>query len=182
MGLRQIVPPAALPVSLAEARTIVGVHEADTSHDARLGLLLPAAVEAVERFTGLALAPQTWRLTLDAFSDAIELPRWPVSAVTTVNYRDPAGDAQVVGGSVWQADLESEPARVVRRVGQAWPKTLDAVNAVWIDFACGWAAGALPAGLKRAVLGMTTQMFDFGIYAEMPAGVSEALMSWRRWS
>ena len=176
MGLTLITPAAALPVTPAEVKALCKIE--DDSFNAEIALLIPGACSAIEEYTGTPLGAQEWRLTLDAFSDAIELPKAPVSTAT-VNYIDTAGVPQVVAEAVYSLDLTSKPQWVVRNEGESWPDLLDAVNVVTVDFTTGYTADTIPAGLKLAVLALIKHWFENGIEAGMPDAVLLHAGPWR---
>ena len=155
MGLTLIVPPTPV-IPLAEVKLHLRVDHAD--EDAMIDGYLAAATGLVESYLGRSLGEQIWRLTLDGFTDAIALPRGPVGSVTSVNYRDVDGLAQVVDPALWEADLISDPQWIVRRSSAVWPVPLSAVNAVWIDYTTGY--GVLPAPIRAALLLLTGFLYD----------------------
>lgn len=152
MGLTLLTPPTVEPVTLAEAKAHLRVHHDD--EDSFIGSLITAATRHVERTLGISLMERTYKLTLDAFADAIELPRGPVSSVTSVQYVDADGVTQTVATDAYSADLISAPRQwLVRNSGATWPNTIDAVNAVSVTYVAGYEE--LPAelaDLKHAIL------------------------------
>jgi uncharacterized phiE125 gp8 family phage protein len=184
MGLTLVSPATVTLVSMAEVRVACRLLSDDVSQDDQLALILPAAIEAVERWTGMVFGLATWRLSMRRFADMIELPCWPVFEVLSVKYRDIAGALQLLGSEVWEADLGGSPQAVLRAHNAAWPAVKDMVDAVEVEFRAGYdpAEGtpALPAQAKRAVLGMAAELFDMGLAAPMPQGVQDALWALRR--
>ncbi|MDQ3039400.1 MAG: head-tail connector protein, partial [Pseudomonadota bacterium] len=81
------------PVSLAEAKAHLRLTHA--SDDVLLGRQITSARQYVELATGRALAAATYRLVQSAFDNPVELPLWPVSAVTAVSYLD-EGNVRIV--------------------------------------------------------------------------------------
>lgn len=178
MGLSLITPAAGSPVTLAEAKAVCGIE--GSAHDALLALLMPAAVDHLAEWLGTPLGVAGYRLTLDGFSDAIELPKGPVNAVSAVGYLDAASAPQVVSPAVYSLDLVNTPQWVVRNSDASWPTVLDAVNVVTVDFTAGYGATiALPAGLKLAVLGLIKHWFENGGDAKVPDGVYSQAGPWR---
>ncbi len=153
MGLTLITPPAADPVSLAEAKAQVRVQASNTDEDTLITRLISAATRHIERSLDLSLMERTYRLTLDAFTDAIELPRGPVSAVNSVKYFDAEGVEQTVSDDDYTTDLTSIRNWVVLNSGSSWPATLNAVNAVSVEYVAGF--DTLPTeydDLRHAIL------------------------------
>ena len=156
MGLTLITQPASFPVTLAEAKAHCRVE--DASEDSTISGFIAAATDYVEQYTGKAIMPQTWRLTLDEFSDSTLLPKNPVQSVTSIKYYDVIGDIQTLSTEFYTADTVSDPAWVVLNSDKTWPDTLDGVNAVRVEFVAGYTA--VPPSIKHAILMLVAQWFD----------------------
>lgn len=93
-----LTPPAALPVSLAEAKSHLRVdHDED---DALIGGFIAAAVGHLDGWSGIlgrCLVTQTWRVGYAGWW-SLRLPFPDVQSVV-VRYRDAAGVEQTVAGS-----------------------------------------------------------------------------------
>lgn len=148
MGLTLVTPPTEWPVTVEEARAQCRIINADS--DARLMGFVKAATAHVETTLGVSLTARTYRLTLDAFSDAIELPRGPVQEVTAVQYVDADGETQTVATADYTVDLVSSSPWVVRNSDASWPTTLNAVNAVTVEYTAGFET--VPEDIKAAIL------------------------------
>lgn len=177
MGLTLITPAATLPVTLAEVKTLCKIE--DASFDDELELLLPGACSAIEEYTGRPLGAQTWRLTLDGFSDAIELPKAPATTPLTVEYTDTNGLTQIASTALYSLDLASQPQWVVLNEGESWPETASAVGAVRVNFTAGYTDSTIPPGLKLAVAALVKHWWENGIDAGMPATVQFHAAPWR---
>ena len=169
MGLVRTVAPTVNPVTRAEASAWCKVPADITADNDLIDALVLSAVDRCERVAGRSLITQTWRLTLDSFTDAeaqragllwwdvgkgwwvIELPRPPLIAVSSLAYVDTAGDSQTLGSTLYQVDAEHEPGRVMPAHGQVWPSTRSQTrNAVTITWTAGYgaAASSVPAEIK----------------------------------
>lgn len=135
MGLTLLTAPTVWPVTLEEARAHCRVRSND--EDALIQGYIRAATKMIELSLGISIATQTWKLTLDEFSNAIELPRGPVLSVDSVEYYDAEGAAQTVSTALYTADLSSDPQWVVLNSDEAWPDVLDGVNAVSVTYTAG---------------------------------------------
>src|SRR3954454_7727213 len=141
MRLEPLAAVAVEPVSLAQAKLWLRVdHDAE---DDLIAALVSAARDHVEAQTGLAMAPQSWRLAVRPFELPIELPRPPfgglLSAEALMNDRPtravPLVNLLAVG---------VEPALVTLRDGASLPSGTVELR---LDYTC-----ALPAGVPpRAV-------------------------------
>jgi uncharacterized phiE125 gp8 family phage protein len=143
-----VTPAASQPVTLTEAKAQCRVLHTD--EDTFLTGLIAAATAHVEKQTGRAILPQTWRLTLERFEDEITLPQSPLRSVASVKYLDAAGAEQTLPSSFYVADTTSTPGRIVLAADKDWPVTADSPNAVVIEYEAGYAAA--PAPIKHAIL------------------------------
>jgi hypothetical protein len=183
MRLRLITPPAAVPVSVDEARAHVSAY--GTGNDAILSAMIDAAVSHLDGRAGIlgrALIQQTWELSLDEFPrylvpgadfrplnrtlltefSAIRLPLAPLVSVSSVKYIDVNGTQQTLDPATYTVDATSEPGVIVPAYGAMWPATRAVRNAVTIQFVCGYGTAAtdVPAALRAAILLMVGDLFE----------------------
>lgn len=147
MGLNYqlVVPPVIEPVSLSLAKKQVRVDIADDNE--LILTYIEVARDYCESYCNRAFYPQTWQLFLDTFpfgdwrstlpmdqrdpsnfskywSDlAIRLPKPMCQSVLSVNYKDSAGNPQVLDPSLYAVDVHSRPARLVPAPALIWPLT-----------------------------------------------------------
>lgn len=138
MGLKQTVAPGVEPLSVADAK-----RQASTDTDALdtdVALWIQAARFDAEMETGRQLIDATWVWKLDWFpvADVFEVPRPPLSSVTSIQYIDIAGDTQTLSTDVYELDTFSEPGRIALKPNQSWPDTEARINAVTITFVAGY--------------------------------------------
>jgi uncharacterized phiE125 gp8 family phage protein len=154
MAERLITPPSALAVSLDAARRVARV--SGTSLDAELTDKIQGFTEDAEHATARAFVQQTWAVFLDAFPDAIKLPKSPLISVDHVKFYDADGVLQTLDPQDYLVDDKSEPGWVVPAPGLAWPATATRINAVEVQFVCGYGQSdqSVPASIKQYILGM----------------------------
>lgn len=171
MGLSLVTPPAATIVTLAEVKRYARI--LDNSFDDLLTDYIAAAQSQIETAMGRCLAPQTWKLTIDEFSDPIVLRKGPVTAVTSVKYFDTAGFQQTANPALYTLDLISDPQWIVLNANATWPDTLDAINAVEITFTAGYADVNNPAykAAQTAIRALTLHWYESGGVGTIPDGV-----------
>lgn len=151
MGLVLIDPASAWPVTLDEAKAQCFATDT-TGFDTLLTRLIKAATAWAQNYTGRTLAVQTWKLVLDEWpAEAIELPRGPVTGVTSVKYFDTAGVQQTLDAGDYVLDLTSDPQWIVLAEDASWPDLLDGVNGIEVEFTAGYAAN-VPEDLRQAIL------------------------------
>jgi uncharacterized phiE125 gp8 family phage protein len=97
MGLSITTPAASTPVVAADLRAVM--RTSDTSEDTLLTRWIKIATTHLTKSTGYTPLSTTFRLDLDEWADRIILPRYPVTSVTGVQYRDTNGDFQTLSGT-----------------------------------------------------------------------------------
>ena len=154
--------------------------------DSEANEFIKEAREWVEEYTGIALIDQTWLLTLDSWPSgptpwwdgvrdgyipdlitdphyvSIEMPRWPLSSITTVNVYDENDDATaVVVVDTFFVDTNSLPGRITLKQNASWPVALRRTNAIEITFVAGYGAAAsdVPSALVRAVKQLAASLY-----------------------
>lgn len=163
MALTLVTAPPVTPLSLTEVKAHLRVD--GTDQDDVIQMYLDAATAYVQgewSKLGRALVTQTWRLTIDEFPDGeIKIPLPPLQSVTDIRYDDANGDEQIVSTDDYWVDTVSEPGWVIPTASGGWPTTLDAVNAVRIQFVAGYAVTTdsppsytanIPADTKQGML------------------------------
>lgn len=156
------------PIDLATARLHLRLDTTGSppSHpdDDLVSALITAVRENAEDYTGLAIAAQTYQLTLDEFpKDKIDLGVWPVRSVTSIQYIDQDGNTQTLAANKYIVDYTDKPATI--QYVDPWPQTKIRVNAVTITFTAGFAAGSptkynLPTSLKQGMLLMLGHLYE----------------------
>lgn len=177
MALTLVTPPAEWPVSLAEAKAWCRVDS--TADDAVLSMLVRAACQAAANFTRMAIGAASWRLTLDAFADPIQLPVWPVLSIGAITYTDPAEAVQTVASESWVLDTLTRPAEISLTDDAVWPETLAAAGVVRVDFTAGHTSNTLDDVVRVAILGAVAQWYDDRVPGKLPAGSIDLLRDYR---
>ncbi len=148
------VPPVATPDELAADLKVTTPDEGPILEE-----LIDTAQAWCEAWTGRSFTERDLALYLDFAPPAgiIEITGGPVSEVTAFTYFDADGVETAVDSSSYLVDLVSMPARVVLKSGSNWPTGLRQVNALKVAFTGGYADGAVPKALKRAVRNMAAE-------------------------
>lgn len=159
---RRAGPPAAEPITLAEALVHLRETADGGANDAYITSLITVARTACEDRIERSLIATPWTLRLDAFPDAIELTPAPVVEVTAVSYLDTEGAEQTVDLADTYLDKASEPAWLLPAPGVTWPATLDRVNAVTVEYTAGYGpnGASVPAPLKHWILLALTELYE----------------------
>ncbi|MCB1541184.1 MAG: head-tail connector protein [Rhodoblastus sp.] len=171
-----IAPPAAEPVTLAEARSWLRVDTTD--EDAAIGSLIAAAREIMEMATRRVLVMQSWRIVMDAWPPAgadrswtllstrpaalpgeVVLPLAPVQSVAAIRIYDSMGVSQTLPTSSWRLVAAPERARIVFVATP--PQPAASVAGIEIDVVAGYGDPPdTPAPLRHAILSLVSYWFD----------------------
>lgn len=150
---RLFVAPSGLALEL---QTVKEHLRKDTDdEDALIEALIATATEWVETFTARALLTQTWDALWDCVPEAgyLRLPKSPVASITHVKYVDTAGTQTTWPTQEWQADIASEPARIVPAYGYCWPVMRHQLHPLEVRYVTGYGEAAdIPAGIRHAML------------------------------
>lgn len=166
-----VTPPAATPVSLAEAKAHLRVDSAD--EDALITALVDAATGHLDGWTGIlgkAMVTQTWSQSFDRFCPRLDLPLGPVQSIASVKWRATDGQISTVASSDYSLRTDAGGRNFVRFVdGWSAPSDLYQVAAVTVEYVAGYGAPAdVPAPIKAAMLLM------IGHYYKNREAVAEA--------
>jgi len=126
-----------------------------TDDDAYIADLSKGWRRWLEDRTSRSFALQTLDYFDDGFpdgSDPIEVPRGPVTSITSVKYTTTTSTtAQTLAATAYVVDKTSEPGRIALKSGQTWPtNTLRDVNGVEVRYTAGFATSATAAFEEEA--------------------------------
>ena len=147
--------PTVEPLSVDDAKTHLRITSNDD--DIYISSLINAARKYIESYTGRVLITQTWDMYINAFpidDTPIEIPKSPLSSVTSITYVDNAGASQTLSSSVYTVDTDSTPGRVYLAYSQAWPATRDQRKAVKVRFVAGYGSSgdSVPEAINHALM------------------------------
>lgn len=153
-----ISEPVNMAVSLEEARVAARID--DTDRDGEVETRVRAITADAEHYTGRAIIDQTHRVTLDAFTARIELPKVPVQSVE-VKYLDVDGIEQTLDPQDYFLDDSETPNAIVPAPGRAWPATYARINAVKVDAICGYGPDhtTTPAAFRGYIVAKVQEYF-----------------------
>ena len=144
--------PAVAVVSAADAkRYLHGVAERET--DADVEALVAAATEYAQTWLDQQLITATWKLILPGFPAGLIELRPPLQSVTSITYYDWANALQTWSSDEYEVDTDHLPGRVQPAYGYSYPSTYSRIDAVTVEFACGYgdAATDVPDNIVLAV-------------------------------
>ncbi|MGR3498779.1 MAG: head-tail connector protein [Limimaricola soesokkakensis] len=138
-GVTVKTPPAVPVLAAADLAARLRIED-PAEHDLLAGFLAEATAEIDgPQGIGVAMVEQTWTLTLDRFFPLIDLPGWPVTAVSAIRYLDADDAEQVLDPATYRLVTARDPALVLPVRGAAWPAIPCQPGAVSIDYTVGQA-------------------------------------------
>ena len=165
MSLKPVTPPAAEPVSLAEAKAHLRVDTSDD--DALITSLIVAARQWCEGYQNRAYVTQTWDLVLDDWPadpcpDRVRVPLPPLQSVASLKYTDADGVQATMPATDYLVDVASQPGRLVLAYGKVWPTvTLRPAAAIEVRFTAGYGlAVAVPETVKQAIKLLVGHLYE----------------------
>lgn len=196
MSIKLVTGATDAPVSLATALRFCRALEQDVD---MVWLLLQAAVEKIEDYTGRSLITKTFCLELEGWPictggpihydvglTAINLPKTPLTVIDHVKYY--SNDVLTTwSSSNYRADTARIPGRMVLTGTASFPSVDVRHDAVQIQFQAGYGTkpGVIPPTMRTAVLMLTHHWFDErkpvseAAMAEMPMSLRGLLHAYK---
>ena len=156
---RLVTTPATEPLTLNEVKLFLRVD--DTTEDDLITSLITAARGLVEGHTWMPLISQTWAMQFD--KDELNLLVWninkaPLISVSSITYYDSDNNIQTLAASSYEVDIYGSPARF--RI-KTMPSVYDRMNALQLNFVCGYAnAAAVPQPIKQALYMIIGHLYE----------------------
>lgn len=178
-----IAAPAAEPVMLADAQAQCGILPGETHFDTLLNRLIKAARAHAEEYCNARWAEQTISSQCDSFADFARLSEGPLKSVTTIEYVDASGAAQVLDDAVYQEQKDGLEPSISIKSGQMWPR-IRFGSRITLTAAYG---GTVPESVQHAMLMLIGHWFvnrdavvTGTIATTIPTGVDALLSNHRR--
>ena len=194
MAYKIITAATTEPVTLDEARNHLRIEPfgSPLAHpdDAKIAMLIRAAREWCEQYTGRAFASQTIEMALDSFpTNEVQLPLTPVTSITYVKYYDVSGIEQTISNTVYGLDDYSKPNWLILTNGSSWPETSGSANNVKVKMVVGDSPTTIPFAVKSAILLLVGSLYENrqedqlatsrASFNSMPTGVYNLLQPYR---
>jgi hypothetical protein len=144
--------------------------------------LIRSATNYVETYTGRSLINRTLKYSIDHLNEVdlplhegmrtgadisirqrhLELPKPPVSSVTSIITFDDSDNATTFASSKYYVDNQREPARIILRTGEVFPTALRVGNAVEVTYVSGYgsAGSSVPEAMRLAMLQFVTFNYE----------------------
>lgn len=150
--------PASEPLTLEKAKAHLRVDHDDDN--ALIGDYIASARDHIEGVTGTRLVTQTVSMKTDSWSDLSNLPACPLQDVTTIAYKDTAGDVIPLSPAVYETRLDLLEPCVVLKLGQAWPPKQQG-SLITVTAIAGYGvAGSQPSAVLAALRMVLTDLYE----------------------
>lgn len=141
-SLTETTAPTDEPITVAEAKEQLRIRSGYTADDTYLDSIIQSVRRYLQKVTGRVLTVGSWTFRLDRFptrANPITLPLFPVQSITAIKYLDADGDEQTWTSSEYNADLNSEPARIQPAFDFTYPVTrTHDFEGVRVEFVAGY--------------------------------------------
>ena len=162
MALVTVTAASQEPVTLAEVKDHLVIDHGDD--DSYLSTLVTTVVAYLESVQDRGLVSTTYDLKLDRFPSGggvIELPRAPLSSVTSVKYQDTDDVETTLSSSLYTVDTASTPGRLQPAYDESWPSTRGHVHDVTVRFVAGYGDPAdVPRPHRHEILLRVADLYE----------------------
>lgn len=174
------------PVELVDARRQCRIGPTDTSFDPEITRLIKVARDHVEKYCGMQFATRELTLECTDWSDMARLPFAPLAEITSIKYRDDAGDQQTLPDSVYEQGGDRFTPAIRLKLGQSWPVAMEHGANIELVATFG---GEVPPSVQHAMLMLIAHLFVVresvnvgNIVSAVPMAFDDLLVNDRRYS
>jgi uncharacterized phiE125 gp8 family phage protein len=150
--------PKYKPVTVEECKDILEI--SDNYHDAKIGMMLSAALAAAENYTGSFFAQRVVSLYYDQIQYYYRLPVYPVVSITSIEY---LSNDVYTAFTDYEVDLNDKPPLLRFK---SFPSADFALKTLKITLLAGYTSnndpadsGLIPDSVKQAILFHVYQSF-----------------------
>ena len=147
---RLVTAPTTEPLTYTEVKNFLRLN--DDSEQAFVTSLITVARQLVEDRTWRPLISQVWAMQFDYEELSLNIyyiNKSPLLSVQNVTYYDENNDLQTLAANQYEVDIYGSPSRF-RLINI--PKTKQRMNALQVNFTCGYAnAASVPLPIKQAM-------------------------------
>ena len=149
-----------LPISVADAKAHLGV--TNSTQDSLIEDLVWGGVKSFEKRANVCLSAQTWKAFLCKGYEFIELWKYPITGISTIQYYDDDNALQTLStddyfSNVYGGSLGFEPRQTVITVEDI-PSTYKRDDAFIITFPAGYST--IDYDVKQAVLSWVYRKYE----------------------
>jgi uncharacterized phiE125 gp8 family phage protein len=161
-SLVRVTAPAALPISVAEAKAQMRVEGNDD--DTIIERLVNAAVAFVDvqGVLGRAMITQTWGEWLAPNPSTVMLSLGPVQSVSAIKYYDIDGVLQTATLADFNVFGTPNRITITPKTGKAWPVTQTRDDAIKIEYVIGYGASStsVPQTVRHGLMMLVAHWYE----------------------
>jgi uncharacterized phiE125 gp8 family phage protein len=156
---RLVTAPSTEPLTYAEVKAYLRLN--DDSEQTFVTSLITAARGIVEGHTWMPLISQVWAMQFDKDELnqlIVNINKAPLISVESVTYYDNNNSLATLSASSYESDVYSTPGRFRLKVV---PLVYDRMNALQVNFTCGYAnAASVPQPIKQAMYMIIGHLYE----------------------
>ena len=183
-----VTAPDKMPITLEDAKGIVGLETDQNQFDNIITELINAAIDYFQQETNTVIMEQTrygyiedWPLEYDYIE--VSLP--PLKSITSIKYTTSAGVETTWANTEYAVDINSKPGRVFLGYLKDWPTAVLAPksNAIKVEFICGYSNPSnVPNDIKTALKLLVENWFtNRGEQSKIPDHVRATITKHKIW-
>jgi uncharacterized phiE125 gp8 family phage protein len=163
--LRVVVPPAAYPVTLAEAKAQLRVP--DSCQDTVIQALIPAATKFCQSLVQRVFMLQTMEWVLTRWREDMAVPIAPVlkDGIASIEYIDwQSVTPQTLDPARYVVQTHKDTVRLLPKFGEFWPRVFaGSSEPIVVRFDAGYEDPAdIPGNVKASILLMLRHLYTMG--------------------
>lgn len=180
-----VTPPAAMPVSLPEAKAHLRVDHDD--EDDLIEDAVKAAAAYLDGWSGVlgrAVVAQTWRQDFDGWCNKMRLPIGPVTSIANIKSRNSAGQISTVDEDDYSLRFDQSGAYASFNSSFGYPGDLHESAPISIEYVAGPATAAPQVKqMVKLLIGhwyANREAVAEGSFSELPMAVASLIEQYRR--
>ena len=149
-----------LPISVADAKAHLRVTGSD--HDSLIEDLIWGAVKAFEKRANVALSSQTWKAFVEKGYEELELWKYPITGISSIQYYDTDNALQTLSTSDYYSNVNTgstgwHPRPIVIFIEDV-PSTYDRDDAMIVTSSTGYST--IDYDVKQALLSWVYRKYE----------------------
>jgi uncharacterized phiE125 gp8 family phage protein len=151
------------PIDVADLKTHLKIDYIDEAQENYLNLLIDAAINSAEMFTGRSFINQKWKTFRDFPLEFIELRRGTNGVVNTFKYKNTNEVLTDVPATGYYIKVQDPFSQIIMKDTASFPDdVLDQQNCIEIEFTAGYGAAkdTVPAMLRLLLCQHVTWLYE----------------------
>ena len=160
------IPPAIArnrPIDIADLKSHLKLDYYDETQENYINLLIDAAVDSAERFTGRSFINQKWKTLRDFPLEFIELRRGTNAVVNSFKYKNTLSILTDVPTDVYYVKVSDPYSMIILKDTMSFPSdVIEEQNCIEIEFTAGYGTtkDTVPALLRLLLCQHVTWMYE----------------------